>query len=268
MADLPVPFLFFDKYEVRARLAPAILLVLPVVFPVRLLLPAGVLGWFETLLVSVPVLYGLTFVVRALGRRAEPRLWRSWGGPPSTRVCRWRDDGMGKQKKTRLHAVVAQHLHIDLYSPQKERARPEEADQVITDAFGRVKELLRKKDPTGLWSAHNAEYGFARNFLASATWAVLLSVASAGICGTAWLLNKESLALTGFVLDVVLALGFMVARIWLMPGVVRFCADRYAESAWEAFLVLTDSPAATPAPTLSETRHQESAENPTSTGGN
>jgi hypothetical protein len=264
MADLPVPFLFFDKYEMRARLAPAILLVLPVVFSVRLLLPPGVLGWLEALLISVPVLYGLTFVVRALGCRAERRLWQGWGGPPSTRLCLWRDDEIGKQKKTRLHAAVAQHLHTDLYSPQKERARPEQADQVIADAFGRVKELLRKKDPTGLWSAHNAEYGFARNFLASATSAALLSVISAVICGVAWLLNKELLALTGLVVDAVMALGLLVCRLWVMPAAVKFCADRYAESAWEAFLVLTDSGAqGTPAPTANEHPRQGAMGNPT-----
>jgi hypothetical protein len=269
MADLPVPFLFFDKYELRARLAPAVLLVLPVVFPVRLLLPAGVLGWFEALLVTLPVLYGLTFIVRALGRRAEPRLWQSWGGPPSTRLCRWRDDRMGRQKKTLLHAAVAHHLHTDLYSAQKERARPEEADHVIADAFGRVRELLRKKDPTGLWSAHNAEYGFARNFLASATLAALLSLISAVVCGVAWLLNKEPVALTALPVDTVMALGFLVCRLWAMPAAVKFCADRYAESAWEAFLVLADSGApATAAPTPTDHPRQGATETPTSTGGN
>lgn len=269
MPDLPVPFLLFDKYEVRARLAPALLLVLPVVFPVRLLLPAGAIGWLETVLICVPVLCALTFLVRMLGRRAEPSLWESWGGPPSTRFCRWRDDGIGKQKKAQLHACVAESLHIDLYSHQKERSRPEEADQVIADAFGRVKELLRKKDPNGLWSTHNAEYGFARNFLASAALGAILSVALAVLCGALWLRDKEPLTLTAFGIEVVLALGFVACRLWVMPGAAKFCADRYAQSAWEVFLVLADSDLSrTPTPAANAPSGPAATENPTSIGGN
>lgn len=232
---------FFDKYELRARLAPAILMLLPVVLPLRAALPAGGIGWVESLLVAIPVLLCLTLLVAMLGRRLEPKLWQKWDGPPSTRYCRWRDDTLGKQRKTNLHAAVSQHLRVELYSLQKERARPEEADRVIVDAFRQVKEILRRRDPTGLWSAHNANYGFARNFLASAIWGIVLSLLAAIACLVMWLRTDEQLAFVGIWVEVGLAAIFLVCRLWVMPGVAKLHADRYAECAWETFLVITDA---------------------------
>jgi hypothetical protein len=243
---------FFDKYEMKARLAPAILMLLPLVLPLRVALSPEAIGWAETLVIAIPVLYAFTLLVAMLGRRVEPRLWKKWDGPPSTRFCRWRDEQMGKQRKTLLHAAVAQHLQIELYSPQKERARPDESDRIIADTFRQVKEILRRRDPTGLWSIHNANYGFARNTLASATWGGILSLIAAIVCGCIWLQTDDRMVFAGVWVAIGLAAIFLVCRLWIMPTVAKLHADRYAECAWETFLVITSAnqavsqPASTP----------------------
>jgi hypothetical protein len=210
------------------------------------------MGWMETLLIGIPVLFVFTLLVAMLGRRLEQRLWKKWDGPPSTRFCRWRDEQFGKQRKSLLHTAVAQHLQVELYSPQKERARLDEADRVIMDAFRQVKEILRRRDPNGLWSIHNANYGFARNFLASAAWATIVSLIAATVCGGIWLQTQDRLAFAGLWVEMGLAIAFLVCRLWVMAAVAKLHADRYAECAWETFLVITNAnqeisqPAATP----------------------
>jgi hypothetical protein len=130
--------------------------------------------------------------------------------------------------------------HVELYSSQKERARPEEADRMIVDAFRQVKEILRRRDPNGLWSTHNANYGFARNFLTSAPWGTILSLIAAAICGGIWLQTNDLLAFVGIWAEMGLAIVFLVCRLWVMAVVAKLHADRYAESAWETFLVITN----------------------------
>jgi hypothetical protein len=240
-AWLNLPLVTFDRYEVRARLAPALILVLPVILPIRFLLPQEIIGWLEALFIWAFVLYGLTIFVGSLGRRREPRLWKLWDGPPSTRFCRWRDGFWGKQRKEALHVAIIQHLKIEPFSPQKERARPDEADRQIADAFGQVKELLRRRDGGGLWFTHLADYGFARNLLASAWLGILLSLLGAAVsAGFLW--KTESMtALVAFAAELVFALVLLSLRYAFLPAATKQRADRYAEAAWEAFLIVVRS---------------------------
>lgn len=161
-------------------------------------------------------------------------------GPPSTRFCRWRDESIGKQKKTRLHEAVTNHLHLDLYSARKEKANPAEADRLIADAFAQIKALIRKKDPDGIWSTHNADYGFARNLMASSVFGGILSLIGAAVCAAVWKQTGNQLALAGIAIEVALVIGFVVNRWFLIPSVARQRADRYAESMWDTFLVITE----------------------------
>ena len=61
----------FDTYEVRALLAVAVIVGLPVVLPVITLVPADWLGRLGLGAISVFVLYGFGFSVAGLGRRAQ-----------------------------------------------------------------------------------------------------------------------------------------------------------------------------------------------------
>jgi len=172
----------FDAYEVRARLAVAVIVGLPVVLPLLTLVPADWLGRLGLGAVALFVLYGFGFCVAGLGAWVERRLWRQWGGPPSTRFCRWSDDTWGKPLKEQLHEAVNRKFRLELFHRRRERENPEGADQAIKDAFGRVRSHLRQHDPNSLWSSHNAEYGFARNLTGSAILGALLSVLAGVFC--------------------------------------------------------------------------------------
>jgi len=90
----------FDSYSLKARYYPVIILFLPVI----------VLGFFYSLqyesilhfLGSLGVLGALTYLFSQLGRdegkRKEPMLWRSWGGPPTTQLFRLSDQRDHRQQ--------------------------------------------------------------------------------------------------------------------------------------------------------------------------
>jgi hypothetical protein len=236
-----LPKLSLDAYEVRARFGVAVIVGLPVAVPVLALVPPD---WPIRLglgAVSLFVLYGFGFCVAGLGRVTQGRLWRKWGGPPSTRFCRWADSTWDKSLKERLHGAVKWAFGVEVFDRRRERENPTGADKAIDHAFGRVKSYLRKHDPAGLWACHNAEYGFARNLCGSATLGAVFAALAGAVCFTFWHLRDDQLALALAVVEAVLLTAFVALR-FAMPTVVKQTAERYAESAWHAFLDSADRP--------------------------
>jgi hypothetical protein len=232
----------FDAYEVRALLGAAIIVGLPVVLPVVTLVPADWLGRLGLGAISVFVLYGFGFFVATLGRRAERRLWEEWGGPPSTRFCRWSDDNWGKPLKEKIHEAIARMFGLELFQRRRERDNPDGAEQAIKDAFARVRSYLRQHDANGLWYSHNAEYGFARNLTGSALLGALFAVLGCIGCLIVWRYQDTTTALVMAIVEAMFVLAFVVLHR-IMPTVTKQRADRYAESAWHGFLNLADSTA-------------------------
>src|SRR4051812_42766004 len=81
-----------DKYARTARLGPALLASVPALA----LLAAGALSP-ESLARTFGIAAGAIGVavcglVRDAGRKLQPRLWQSWGGSPSVRRLRWREN--------------------------------------------------------------------------------------------------------------------------------------------------------------------------------
>jgi hypothetical protein len=54
-----------------------------------------------------------------------------------------------------------------LLTEKEENADPKRADELITQAFNRIRTEIRNKDPNGLWFIENVNYGFYRNLLGS-----------------------------------------------------------------------------------------------------
>ena len=242
MADWKELLTFVDRYDVLARLLPAALLLVPIVIPWLLLVGDAVPAWVAVA-GGVILLYALSLLVAGLGRCYQAALWARQGGAPSTRLCRWADNRMEKCDKEQLHATVQARLQIALHSARKEPHRPDEADRLIATAFGRVREVLRKRDPNGLWFRFLTEYGFARNCLAVAGVSAALWLGSAAVCLLVWLHAGGQLALAGTAAGVALGLGSAAARFRFRDPIVTHLGERYAHAAWTAFLCL-DRPAA------------------------
>ncbi len=229
---------FLDPYELKARIAPGLILAFAILVDAAYTAPvlSSLPIFAASGICSLALIYGLGNFARARGKAIEPDLWKNWGGPPSTRFLRHRDSSFGNDLKSSIRNALASALSVRLLSSSEEGTNPELADRTIVDAFRLVRQYLRQNDPDGLWQKHNIEYGFCRNLLGCRmAWAVLSLLAlvfsaANGIRTGAGVVNPASaVAVLSF------ACAFYVGW-FIMPDATKRVADGYAESAWMAFL--------------------------------
>src|SRR5438093_670482 len=104
-----------DEYDQRARLQPVFIVMLPATLAIGLV-TAHVPGGWDVVrrvglgaLVSAASSVGLIGLLAQFGRdqgkKKEPGLWESWGGPPTTQMLRHRELRMTNPvNRERYHA--------------------------------------------------------------------------------------------------------------------------------------------------------------------
>jgi hypothetical protein len=234
---------WLDPYEIRARISPTIIVFSPIVLLIVLtwpdLLSALNLVLGETILV-IFFLYALSFLMRYYGRKIEPILWSQWNGAPSTRFMRWNDPTFSISFKEKTRDILKNQFNIVLLSREMENKMPAEADRQIESAFLQVKAFLYKNDPEGLWKKHNMEYGFNRNLVGSRQVWLILSIIGTLAFSLLWLQFGGNTYLLGIVVDSIEILCSIIVGWHYLPLLTKTAANRYAESAWSAFLVVSD----------------------------
>jgi hypothetical protein len=231
-----------DGYDWKARLIPTIVVLLPAFvtayycFPELTRSPVLLAG---SGVVSIALIYFSSMVIRDLGLRSQDAIWETWGGPPSTRFVRQRDNRFSAEQKNRIRSSVSRLFNIRLLSSDEELTNPAKADQVIGSAFREVKEMLRANSAATLVDKHNAEYGFARNLYGSRCVFVSLALAGILISGFADSAGRWSFN-AGVSLDVALVTLWLPFAWILLPQLLKRNADTYAERAWMTFLKLVE----------------------------
>jgi hypothetical protein len=232
---------WLDQYEIRARIAPTVVVLSPLLFALFFIV-LGVTGSWPGALSSLGVValllvYVLSFLPRQLGRRIEPGLWAGWGGPPTTRRMRWQDSTLDDETKRRLRERAEEVSGVTLLSEDEERNDPEEADELIAKSFVQVRAKVRDEDSEGIWTKHNAEYGANRNLFGSRWLWLGLSALGALVCGAAWYFGTPDFwTLLGLGVEVVSIVIAYLMGWHLLPRSTKVAADRYAESVSGAFL--------------------------------
>jgi len=232
---------WFDDYEIRARILPAIIVFLPVMIPIFLTIYGNItpiVSFLFSGIVFAALLYPLSFIVRKPGSKLEKTLWEQWDGPPSTRVMRWRDNTFGITLKTELHKAVWDYCGIALSNLDEEQNDPREADRKIGDAFSQVKHLVYHDDPKGMWRKFNAEYGFNRNLLGCKYLWIALSVVGVIICGFCWHFTGDSAYAVGSIINLAILIAAAILTQCVLPKTVKDPAEHYATSVWQTFLVV------------------------------
>jgi hypothetical protein len=232
---------YLDEYELKARIAPGLIVALPIL--VDAIYTAPILSSWPIFatggICSLALIYGLGYVVRAQGQAVEAALWKQWGGPASVRFMRQSDPLFGSELKDSIRSAVAKEFSLTLLTPAEEAKTPQRADKAVSDAFGRVRQFLRQHDPNGLWNKCNIEYGFCRNLLGCRMmWAT--------IALSAVIVAAIYAAETGArLLNPAVAIGFLslICAIYIgwaiLPDATKRISDRYAELAWMDFLQLS-----------------------------
>jgi hypothetical protein len=234
---------FFDAYGRNARLYPAILVMVPLLALPSVLGSIQAISRFAvTALFGIALLYALTHVVRAFGKKAEIRLLAQWGGLPTTRWLLWSDPTLDVITKQRYHNFLREK-DLPMPSAHDERADPDGARQRLASAVIWLRNN-RRGDLYRILHGENASYGFRRNLYGAKSLGIILSVISACVsAGFAAVALSQSPAPT--FLDSLIAIpsevrtGFVVSLAWfcgwlfVTPAWVRESAELYAKALLE-----------------------------------
>jgi len=234
---------WLDSYEIRARIAPTIIVFSPIAILAILTWP-DIFSSFNLVLgesvLLIFFLYALSFIVKHNGKKIEPALWFQWGGAPSTRFLRWRDSKFTDTFKETIHARVKNQFKVVLPSKEIEERNPIDTDIQISEAFSQVRSFLYRNDPEGLWKKHNMEYGFNRNLHGSRGVWLVLSIVGILIFVLLWMKSGDHLLFLGIVLSTIEVFCSIIVGWHYLPSFVKEAADRYGESAWVGFSVIDE----------------------------
>jgi hypothetical protein len=224
-----------DQYNLRARVLPAFLLVLPITLGVVAVFPAadqGPVGIAAGILAFI-VLYQLSDWVRERGLAAQDELYRQWGGKPSVLLLSHFQTVIAPDTLVRCHNKLRE---LDPRLPLPQTREEEQADPgKAADAYRSCNELLleRTRDKAKFCLLHeeNIRYGARRNMY-GVRW-VALGLAVAGLVAGAAAGGYR--AYHGGEPDafsvVTAATGLLLSLFWLLvvrAAWVRRQADTYA----------------------------------------
>ncbi|KQZ35116.1 hypothetical protein [Duganella sp. Root1480D1] len=241
-----------DPYEVKARLFPGLLVLLPAILYFVLLhgSKSPVVVSLGTVLATCGGPYLLSNFVRTWGQRVQERLFRDWGGQPSTIMLRHRDSTLSQPTKLKYHALALGTLGIPMPSAQDEESNPDAADQSYAAAADALRPLTNDKKKFPFVFKELVAYGFNRNAY-GARWVGL------GVCiASAWATLTHANAIRhdspylnvtqiGNAHAVVLLIAFGVALLWSVhftADTVRISGLSYSRRLWEALEKIPKKP--------------------------
>ena len=248
----------FDPYTFRARIQPALIVILPMGFLMFALLPNH--PFFVTAFFALLGTAGGTAVVAQLGRergrKKEPDLWRSWDGASTTRLLRHRRTPDDIVMTPGLRQQVEEWVGYPLPNQKEEEACPAEADTKYKEAIRSLREATRDTTKFPLVFAENANYGFRRNLWGlrpiGTPIAVLLTLyswtlLSLTIWGRPWpepwwdiLPNPDSVAVIRLAVAVANTSLAALWIFWVKPSWIKTVADAYAMKLLESVQTLSN----------------------------
>ena len=218
----------FDEYSLKARVNPALLVLLPVFVVVAVWYPD--LYEFGKVIVGLLVGCGavaiLAHFAREAGKRIEKNLWTKWGGAPATMALHYRDGLIDAQVTERFHRFLETRISDwQAPTPIVEDEDPENSFKVYDSAIKWLIERTRDKERFPLVFAENVNYGFRRNVLGLKVWGILISLASLGV--SIWFVYKSltPLGIASTVLSVLFCLWWLAV---VSEGWVHKAAREYA----------------------------------------
>jgi len=209
----------FDEYNRRARIYPALLVLLPIIMGIIVLAWAGT-GYF------------LANFARDRGKQKEPYLFKLWGGKPSTRILRHRSTSNSKMLEYTHKRLSELFSDLTLPSQREEENDPKHADELYDVCTRRMIEHTRDQKKFNLLFKENCSYGFRRNLWGLKKIGVffaILGFLSTGIAlGYTYLMLGifSPLALITTVINIILLILWVFT---ITPDWVKIPAEAYAE---------------------------------------
>lgn len=206
---------FADTYDVRARLAPAIIAAAPCAVALGALASSDPLGFVQWIsgICAIGVAVLTTTIVRDRGKALEPFLYAEWGGKPTSIILRYGDRTLDSLLKTR-YRLNLEKLVPGFRAPNshEELSDAGAADRRYDTAYRWLIERTTDRVKFPKVFAHNCGYGFRRNLLGLKPFG-FGSSALATVIAT-WIFYSSGLGVASL-------LGLSVAILgWLIFGVV------------------------------------------------
>lgn len=158
-----------DPYDLKARLFPALLALVPAF--VLMVCIYGEKVTFGSALITIPASCGCLFflarVARNAGTSVQKKQWAQWGGSPTFTYLRYSNSEVINDPvtKERYHQVMAAGINKKFPSPEEEKNNPLEADNLYRSGVNWLKEQTRDTKKYAHLFKENIAYGFHRNAL-------------------------------------------------------------------------------------------------------
>lgn len=229
----------FGMYVVRARIFPAIILLLPIwiLLTISCQIQFNIQKAGIGLFASICVMTMLGIIARHLGKRLENKLIKKWGGRHSTIFLRHRDSNIDSITKTRYHAILAKKIGRALPSPDEENNNPDYSDQVYSSCVAWLLEHTRDRSRFSLLFAENVHYGFCRNAYALRPYAIgvalsclIAMVISQGILSHGWEPGVRAIPMGAWGSGLTSLAALVVWVVFIKEGVVCQASETYART--------------------------------------
>lgn len=225
-----------DTYNIRARVAPCVIVFLPLVLAVISWWP-GEAKWPGVLAgmgVSLALGTLLSQLGRDLGKEKQQALFEQWGGVPTTQLLSHRSSSLNPNTLRRYHDALRQ-LRPDLRIPrskEEELADVQAADSSYTSCVDSLRELSRDKAKHPLVFEENVNFGFRRNLWAMKPSGIVIAIGSAAACFTrvwTYLILQQTFEPLSVIFGVVCVASTVIWWIRITPTWIRSAGFSYAE---------------------------------------
>ena len=229
-----------DQYDRRARLMPALLVILPATLAVVALAPDAVLGWGGgiALIVQAGGSFLLAQFVGDIGKRKEPKLFESFGGRPTERL-------LSHQHAPNRVILAERHKRLRKLFPKikiptaaEEQRDPEGALEIYTACCDKLRGLLRaQKEKFADVHRENTHYGFRRNLWALKPAGIVVTFVALASVGAEMFGSVSARQSISLVQPVVAAIDGLLLFSWMFlitESWVKRAALLYAERFMEA----------------------------------
>jgi len=241
-----------DPYDLTARLLPGLLVLLPAILCIAVLYGAKspIAVALGSVLATCGGPYLLSSFVRTWGQRAQDRLFRQWGGQPTTLLLRRCHGHLSPLTKDRYRELAASRLGIALPTVGEEEGDPEKADQAYVAAADALRPLTNDRRAFPFVFKELVAYGFNRNAhgsrwvgLAVAAATVVTALTHAGVVHFRPPYSTSVDLDTSQIVVLIVAAGF--ASLWCFhftAQTVQQAGFGYAKRLWEALEKLPKKP--------------------------
>jgi hypothetical protein len=155
-----------DQYSLKARVYPALIVVLPIFFFFFFYITEfAVYYHYITAFISIFLLsYLLSHLGRDAGKSKESKLYELWGGKPTTQILRYSNSELDRLTKERYYRILQEKIKgLNIPTLDEEKQNAVNSDEIYNSCATYLISKTRNTNKYALLFNENINYGFRRN---------------------------------------------------------------------------------------------------------